>query len=276
MTGAHFVRAGEGERVAFPALGINMQVLVPLAAAGGDFCVLHEETAPGGGPPLHVHDRQTELFLILEGDYELAVGDQRFRAGPGDVAVVPPGTRTPSATPGPAAAASSSSSARRWRASASSAASSSCSSAASTIPPSSTASPSRSGPSSSVHRWRRRIERRATAAIGRGSRTQLERSAFRQAEALVRCQIRQVIAHEGAGGRTVSADLAYQLLCVVNGNELCNRHVRPGRGMCAAVRLRRLRRSPALGEDGRARPAALCRAQRLASGGKGRAGRSGS
>ena len=92
MTGAHFVRAGEGERVAFPALGINMQVLVPLAVAGGDFCVLHEETAPGGGPPLHVHDRQTELFLILEGDYELAVGDQRFRAGPGDVAVVPPGT----------------------------------------------------------------------------------------------------------------------------------------------------------------------------------------
>src|SRR3954451_15675723 len=91
MTGAHFVRAGEGARVAFPALGINMQVLVPLAAAGGDFCVLHEEKAPGGGPPLHVHDQQTELFLILEGDYELAVGDQRFRAGPGDVAVVPTG-----------------------------------------------------------------------------------------------------------------------------------------------------------------------------------------
>jgi mannose-6-phosphate isomerase-like protein (cupin superfamily) len=91
MTNAHFVRAGDGERVAFPALGINMRVLVPLAAVGGNFCVLQEETAPGGGPPLHVHDRQTELFLFLEGEYELAVGDERLRAGPGDVAVVPPG-----------------------------------------------------------------------------------------------------------------------------------------------------------------------------------------
>jgi mannose-6-phosphate isomerase-like protein (cupin superfamily) len=92
MMSAHFVRAGDGEQVAFPALGIDMRVLVPFAVTGGDFCVLQEETAPGGGPPLHVHARQTELFLFLEGDYELVVCSELLRTGPGDVAVVPPGT----------------------------------------------------------------------------------------------------------------------------------------------------------------------------------------
>ncbi len=47
---------------------------------------------PSDGPPLHIHPRQTELFLVLEGEYEFAVGERRFRAGPGDVALVPPGT----------------------------------------------------------------------------------------------------------------------------------------------------------------------------------------
>lgn len=87
------IRAGSGEQVGVPALGLDMRVLVPgHATAGEAFCLVREETKPGGGPPLHVHHRQTELFVVQEGDYEFVAGDQRLRAGPGDVVVVPPGT----------------------------------------------------------------------------------------------------------------------------------------------------------------------------------------
>jgi mannose-6-phosphate isomerase-like protein (cupin superfamily) len=99
-----FAGSGDGERIAVGDLGIAMRVLVPAAASGGDFCLVEETTAPGGGPPLHVHPRQTELFLVLEGEYEFAVGERRFRAGPGEVALVPPGTphtfRNAGAAPG--------------------------------------------------------------------------------------------------------------------------------------------------------------------------------
>jgi mannose-6-phosphate isomerase-like protein (cupin superfamily) len=68
-----------------------MRVLVPAAGAGGQLAMVGETTGPGRGPPLHVHHRQTETFLFLEGEYEIAVGDRRFRAARGASAVVPPG-----------------------------------------------------------------------------------------------------------------------------------------------------------------------------------------
>jgi quercetin dioxygenase-like cupin family protein len=40
----------------------------------------------------HVHPHQTERFEILEGSLGLRLGEQELVAGPGDVAVVPPGT----------------------------------------------------------------------------------------------------------------------------------------------------------------------------------------
>ena len=92
MADSLYVKAGEGEEVGVAAMGLDMRVLVPGAATAGEaFCLIREETVPGGGPPLHVHHRQTELFVVREGDYEFAAGERRFRAGPGDIVVVPPG-----------------------------------------------------------------------------------------------------------------------------------------------------------------------------------------
>jgi mannose-6-phosphate isomerase-like protein (cupin superfamily) len=90
--GALVIKADDGERITIADLGIAMRVLVPAAASGGALCVIEETTPPGGGPPLHVHPRQTETFLVLEGEYEFAIGGERLRAGPGDVALVPPDT----------------------------------------------------------------------------------------------------------------------------------------------------------------------------------------
>ena len=88
---SRFVAAADGERVPLPALGIEARILAPGAATGGQLAMLEETTAPGKGPPLHVHHRQTEIFRFLEGEYELAVGERRYRATAGAAAIVPPG-----------------------------------------------------------------------------------------------------------------------------------------------------------------------------------------
>ena len=42
-----------------------------------------------GGPPLHVHLMQDEIFYILEGDYIFQVGDEKFTAKSGDTVFAP-------------------------------------------------------------------------------------------------------------------------------------------------------------------------------------------
>jgi quercetin dioxygenase-like cupin family protein len=47
---------------------------------------------PGGGPPPHVHSREEESFLILEGEITIAVGDTRIVATAGTFANMPVGS----------------------------------------------------------------------------------------------------------------------------------------------------------------------------------------
>jgi mannose-6-phosphate isomerase-like protein (cupin superfamily) len=41
--------------------------------------------------PLHVHEREDELFYVLEGEHVIQVGDEEFELGPGDLAFAPRG-----------------------------------------------------------------------------------------------------------------------------------------------------------------------------------------
>lgn len=75
----------------FDFAGISIRVLVPSDATGGAFAMFDERTAPKGGPPLHVHEHQIEVFRVLEGTYEFMIEGHRYTAGPGDTAVVPAG-----------------------------------------------------------------------------------------------------------------------------------------------------------------------------------------
>jgi quercetin dioxygenase-like cupin family protein len=56
---------------------------------GGAYAVLEQEIPAGHGPPLHVHRRETEIFYILEGQFELTVGGQKMAAPAGTTAVCP-------------------------------------------------------------------------------------------------------------------------------------------------------------------------------------------
>ena len=45
----------------------------------------------GAASPVHVHSREDEYFLLVDGHARLFVGDGHIDAGPGDLAVLPRG-----------------------------------------------------------------------------------------------------------------------------------------------------------------------------------------
>jgi quercetin dioxygenase-like cupin family protein len=49
----------------------------------GTFSLFEVVSPPGGGPPLHVHEREDESFYVLDGELLVQSGDRRFPAGPG-------------------------------------------------------------------------------------------------------------------------------------------------------------------------------------------------
>ena len=42
-----------------------------------------------GGPPLHVHPKQDEIFFIIDGDYTFKVGDELYKLTKGDTIFLP-------------------------------------------------------------------------------------------------------------------------------------------------------------------------------------------
>lgn len=82
-------RPGEGERLASRTTA--------LVKAGLDDCdgqlSVFETTLPadGSGPPLHLHRRTAEAFLVLDGTVEFTAGKERALLDPGSSAFAPPG-----------------------------------------------------------------------------------------------------------------------------------------------------------------------------------------
>lgn len=70
-------------------LGARSVFKATCADTGGAYAILVQEIPPGAGPPLHVHRHETEVFYILEGQFELTVGNQKVPATPGTTAVCP-------------------------------------------------------------------------------------------------------------------------------------------------------------------------------------------
>src|SRR5262245_23745343 len=69
--------------------GLDMDVLLTTEATGGATSVILAWHKPGEGPPAHVHFKQEEFLFIIEGLYEVTVGDETATAGPGCIAFIP-------------------------------------------------------------------------------------------------------------------------------------------------------------------------------------------
>lgn len=81
------VPVGEGRRL--NVLGEVITCKVTSAETNGAYSVVEEVTPPQGGPPLHVHQHEDEMFYILEGVCEVQCGHQTFKATQGSLAILP-------------------------------------------------------------------------------------------------------------------------------------------------------------------------------------------
>ena len=78
----------EGERLEFG----NSTIVVRASAddTGGAFTLL-EEVPPLVDTPTHLHEREDELFYVLEGEHVFTVDGVEHRAGPGGLVFAPRG-----------------------------------------------------------------------------------------------------------------------------------------------------------------------------------------
>lgn len=81
---------GSGERLWIA--GDTLWIKATAADTGGAFTLIEVLAAPGGGPPPHIHANEDETFYVLDGAFDLLVGDRVVRAMPGAHAFVPRGT----------------------------------------------------------------------------------------------------------------------------------------------------------------------------------------
>lgn len=72
-------------------VGDVYRLLVTGAETGGRYCQWEAVVPPGGGPPPHVHTREEEGFLVLEGELTFYAGSEKIVAGPGTFLNMPIG-----------------------------------------------------------------------------------------------------------------------------------------------------------------------------------------
>ena len=87
---SHSLAPGDGERIWI--VGDTMTLKATGVMTGGRLALLENLTAPGGGPPPHVHTREDEFFFVLDGSFEVRIGEDVHTLGPGGYAYVPRGT----------------------------------------------------------------------------------------------------------------------------------------------------------------------------------------
>ena len=78
-----------GDGTSFTMLGTTMRLMATGASSGGRFTVGEQVTPVGWGPPRHIHSREDEIFYVLDGTYEMHVGDERRTLSAGACVILP-------------------------------------------------------------------------------------------------------------------------------------------------------------------------------------------
>ena len=80
---------GPGEGKVVGVLRDQSTFKVTSEETGGAYAILEQKIPPGHGPPLHVHRHETEIFYVLEGEFEITIGGQKVTATAGAIVVGP-------------------------------------------------------------------------------------------------------------------------------------------------------------------------------------------
>ena len=60
----------------------------------GDIAIFEQiGSTPNGGPPLHIHPFQDEIFYVIEGEYHFQVGEDKYELRSGDTIFLPRGIK---------------------------------------------------------------------------------------------------------------------------------------------------------------------------------------
>jgi quercetin dioxygenase-like cupin family protein len=84
-----FLPQGEGRPVPGPE---GIVVKAGADDTGGVIAVLESTSAPGFGPPRHIHHSSDELFYILGGELDVLIGTDVVRTSAGSFVRIPRGT----------------------------------------------------------------------------------------------------------------------------------------------------------------------------------------
>jgi quercetin dioxygenase-like cupin family protein len=58
----------------FKVFGELVEVVASSESTRRSLCIIVQTSPPGGGPPPHVHEREDEVFSVVDGEYELFDG----------------------------------------------------------------------------------------------------------------------------------------------------------------------------------------------------------
>ncbi len=70
----------------------NIRLLLSGEESAGRFMVSLITLMPGVGPPRHHQPREDEMFLVVDGEVEITIGNETRRVGKGDFAYAPANT----------------------------------------------------------------------------------------------------------------------------------------------------------------------------------------
>jgi len=73
--------------------GLRLKILLTGKETRGLQCICEDIVEPGKGPERHVHHKQDETFIFLEGHFQVEVDGAIFNAKAGDIAFVPKGSK---------------------------------------------------------------------------------------------------------------------------------------------------------------------------------------
>jgi mannose-6-phosphate isomerase-like protein (cupin superfamily) len=83
--------------------GERLRIRVSSVQTMGAYSIIEVVADPHNGVPLHVHNKEEEHFIVLDGTLDIAVGNRRWEAAAGSCATVkrgePHAWRNPSDTP---------------------------------------------------------------------------------------------------------------------------------------------------------------------------------